>query len=79
MDGWGLCVRVDAGRPRIWSHNGLPWTGAMSGIAAGLEQLGRDVVLDGEAVCQLPDGRSDFRAHGARMAAGVRCSGPSTS
>jgi ATP-dependent DNA ligase len=61
-DGFRMCARVDAGRPRIWSRNGLAWTKAMSGITAGLEQIGRDVVFDGEAVCQLEDGRSDFHA-----------------
>ena len=53
---------MDDGRPRIWSRHGLNWTRAFCGIADGLRAIGRDVVIDGEAVCQLEDGRSDFHA-----------------
>ena len=31
-------------------------------VAAGLVALGRDLILDGEAVCQNEDGSSDFHA-----------------
>ena len=60
-DGSRVIARADAGEARIWSRNGLAWTKAMSGIAAGQEALG-ELVLDGEAVCQRDDASSDFHA-----------------
>jgi bifunctional non-homologous end joining protein LigD len=60
-DGFRLCARADAGRPRIWTRPGNNRTRDFAAVAAGLAQLG-DVVLDGEAVCQRDDGHSDFHA-----------------
>jgi bifunctional non-homologous end joining protein LigD len=61
-DGWRIIARVDDGRARIWSRHGLDWTKAFSSVAAGLVGIGRNLVLDGEAVCQNEDGSSDFHA-----------------
>ncbi|MBM0204064.1 hypothetical protein JNW90_13790 [Micromonospora sp. STR1s_5] len=61
-DGFRMCARFDGGRARVWSRNGLNWTKAFPSIIESLNQIGRDIVLDGEAVCQNPDGSSDFHA-----------------
>ncbi|MBM0206882.1 hypothetical protein JNW90_30685, partial [Micromonospora sp. STR1s_5] len=37
-DGFRMCARVDDGRVRIWSRNGLSWTKAMSGISTALSE-----------------------------------------
>jgi bifunctional non-homologous end joining protein LigD len=60
-DGFRLCARADDGRPRIWTRPGNNRTAEFAAIAAGLAEIG-SVVIDGEAVCQLPDGQSDFHA-----------------
>ncbi len=61
-DGYRMIARVDDGRVRIWSRHGLSWTKAFPSIADRLRAFGRDLVIDGEAVCQLEDGSSDFHA-----------------
>jgi bifunctional non-homologous end joining protein LigD len=61
-DGWRIIARVADGRARMWSRHGLDWTKAFSSVAAGLVGIGRDLILDGEAVCQNEDGSSDFHA-----------------
>jgi bifunctional non-homologous end joining protein LigD len=60
-DGFRLCARADAGRPRIWTRPGNNRTRDFAAIAAGLAELG-SVVMDGEAVCKREDGCSDFHA-----------------
>jgi bifunctional non-homologous end joining protein LigD len=60
-DGHRIIARAEGGAPRLWSRPGRNWTKAFPSIAAGLAGLG-NVVLDGEAVCQVEDGLSDFHA-----------------
>jgi bifunctional non-homologous end joining protein LigD len=61
-DGYRMIVHIDQGRVRMWSRNGLDWTKAFPGIVAGLENLHRSAVIDGEVVCQREDVSSDFHA-----------------
>src|SRR5215212_5177420 len=43
--------------------NGLPWGRRLPRIVAAIRALPvRSVILDGEAVCDLADGRNDFHA-----------------
>ena len=61
-DGYRMIARAENGKARIWSRWGLPWTASFPSITASLRELGRAVVIDGEAVCQFDDGHSDFHA-----------------
>jgi ATP-dependent DNA ligase len=61
-DGWHIIARVDDGRARTWSRHGVELTKAFSSVATGLVRIGRNLILDGEAVCQDEDGSSDFHA-----------------
>jgi bifunctional non-homologous end joining protein LigD len=61
-DGYRLIARKDGSRVHLWSGNGRNWTDGFPAIAAGVQRLPADVVLDGEAVAPCPRGFPDFHA-----------------
>ncbi|HJR34145.1 MAG TPA: hypothetical protein VJ817_04305, partial [Gemmatimonadales bacterium] len=63
FDGYRMeCIKED-GRVRLLSRRGNDWTARFPAIAAAARRLKpRRVILDGEAVALLPDGRSSFQA-----------------
>lgn len=63
FDGYRMeCIKED-GRVRLLSRRGNDWTARFPAIvAAALRLKPRRVILDGEAVALLPDGRSSFQA-----------------
>ena len=70
-DGWVLerkldgvrCIAVAAGgRVRLFTRNELDRTARWPGVAAAVEALGRDVVLDGEVVAMHGDEALGFQA-----------------
>jgi bifunctional non-homologous end joining protein LigD len=64
-DGYRIIARRDGERVRIWSRNGLNWTGRLPRIVAAIRALPmQSAIFDGEAVCALEGGRSDFHALG---------------
>jgi bifunctional non-homologous end joining protein LigD len=65
-DGYRILARSVDGDVRLWSRNGLNWTERLPLIAAGIRELGHDVVLDGEAVCFSGRGLPDFHAFATR-------------
>jgi bifunctional non-homologous end joining protein LigD len=65
-DGYRILARCVAGEVRLWSRNGLNWTERLPLIATGIRELGRDVILDGEAVCFSGQGLPDFHALSTR-------------
>ena len=68
FDGYRLEGIKHDGRVRLLTRTGLDWTGRFPGIAAALARLpARRVILDGEAVALLPDGRSSFQALQQRL------------
>jgi hypothetical protein len=75
-DGWRIIARRERGVVRLWSRNGRNWAPAFPLIVEALERLPVEtIVLDGEAVCLLEDGRPDFHALRLKQACrGVRLS-----
>jgi len=68
-DGYRIVASVVGGRARLWSRNGIEWTGKVPELAAAIAAL--DVTsaqLDGEMVV-LRDGRDDFNALQGRLSA----------
>src|SRR5215218_6222872 len=52
-----------AGRVCLWSRSGRNWSDMFPSIVAAIQRLEvEDLVIDGEAVCLLEDGRPDFDA-----------------
>src|SRR4051812_20454091 len=54
FDGYRLQIRVEKGRPRIFTRNGNDWTDKFPELAADAGQLS-DCILDGE-LCALDAG-----------------------
>jgi bifunctional non-homologous end joining protein LigD len=62
-DGFRMIARRDGESVRIWSRNGRPWTREFPRIAEAVRALPcSSIVLDGEAICDGDDGRTDFGA-----------------
>lgn len=60
-DGYRLQAAVSGDAVRLYTRNGLDWTGTFPQIADALAGLGlKDVLLDGEAAVVQPNGRTDF-------------------
>lgn len=67
-DGYRLLATVVRGVVRLWSRNGLDWTGRLPELATAIRGLGlKSAALDGELVA-LSGGRDDFNALQARLA-----------
>jgi bifunctional non-homologous end joining protein LigD len=60
-DGYRLFARIDQGKVRLITRNGLDWTGKFPGLARAFGQLPVDTALvDGELVHLAPDGTTNF-------------------
>jgi len=61
FDGYRMLARLQGGKAKLFSRNGLSWTGKLPEIAQALGGIGcKAAWLDGEVVAVHPDGRSDF-------------------
>jgi len=79
-DGYRMLASVSGKSVRLYTRNGLDWTGRFQPIADALAALNlKDALIDGEAAVAQADGRTDFTAlqrslengAGARSGAGV--------
>jgi bifunctional non-homologous end joining protein LigD len=62
-DGVRLIARKDEDLVHLWTQHGNDWTSVFPRIAAAMSALPvGSVMIDGEAICQLEDGRPDFNA-----------------
>jgi bifunctional non-homologous end joining protein LigD len=61
-DGYRIIAFRHGDRLNLWSRTAREWSDLMTSIATALRQLGRDVVLDGEAVAAGNDGLPDLLA-----------------
>jgi bifunctional non-homologous end joining protein LigD len=69
-DGYRVQSRVEKGRARMFTRSGLDWTKKFHLIAEAFEGLPIErAIVDGE-VCVVRDGRTDFGALQAELAAG---------
>lgn len=63
FDGYRLLARIERGRARLFTRNGLDWTARMPALAHALVALPLDSAwLDGEVVMPGDDGLPDFGA-----------------
>lgn len=68
-DGYRILATVVRGTVRLWSRNGLEWTGKIPELADAVRHLGfRSARLDGEMIV-LQGGRESFNALQRRLAA----------
>lgn len=71
LDGYRLAARVEAGRVRLTTRNGIDWTERFGAIASALAALPVDrALLDGEVVALGSDGISSFRSLQEALSAG---------
>jgi bifunctional non-homologous end joining protein LigD len=61
-DGYRIISRVKNGKVRMNSRSGLDYTKKYPPVSKALEDLGHNVVLDGEVVVFGEDGKPDFNA-----------------
>ncbi|HEY1991302.1 MAG TPA: DNA ligase D, partial [Gammaproteobacteria bacterium] len=67
FDGYRLLARLEEGEVRLITRAENDWTGKFGAIAAALAKLpAHEALLDGEVVCQDPDGGMSF--HGLQQA-----------
>jgi bifunctional non-homologous end joining protein LigD len=63
FDGYRMLARLDRGRARWLSRNGLDWTKRFAALSPAIEALGVESALfDGEVVVVQPDGTTSFHA-----------------
>jgi bifunctional non-homologous end joining protein LigD len=63
FDGYRMLCRVDGGKARFISRNGLDWTEKLPELAAAAGRLPvEQAMLDGEVVSLKPDGTTSFQA-----------------
>jgi bifunctional non-homologous end joining protein LigD len=63
FDGYRMLARLDNGRVRWLSRNGLDWTRRFAALTPSIEALGaQSALLDGEVVAVQPDGTTSFHA-----------------
>src|SRR5215212_3441848 len=67
-DGYRVQVRLNSGRKKVYTRNGLDWTKRFSVIAGALDIPG-EAIIDGEVVV-VHDGRTNFSELQAELAAG---------
>ncbi|WP_312654488.1 DNA ligase D [Proteiniclasticum sp.] len=60
-DGYRIISYIENGKVRLMTRNGQDYTGKFSEIAKKLEQLGENMVLDGEIVIFDENGKTDFQ------------------
>jgi bifunctional non-homologous end joining protein LigD len=62
-DGYRALARIEVGEARLWSRHGTPMGDRFPKIVEALRELEvSGAVIDGEVVCQTPDGRGDLYA-----------------
>ena len=62
-DGYRIVAWREGSRVCLWSRTGRDWADAFPWIAEALGRLEvESIIIDGEAVCLLEDGRPDFHA-----------------
>jgi bifunctional non-homologous end joining protein LigD len=62
-NGYRMLTFREGERVQLSSRRGRNWTDAFPSVVAAIRRLEvKDVVIDGEAVCRLPDGRHDIGA-----------------
>src|SRR5690554_654008 len=61
-DGYRTVTAIENGEVQLYSRNGLSLNEKFAPIAATLQQIEHDIVLDGEMVILNKDGVSDFQA-----------------
>ena len=62
-DGYRMLASCSGPAVRMYTRNGLDWTGRFQSLADALAALNlKDVVLDGEAAVALANGKTDFSA-----------------
>jgi bifunctional non-homologous end joining protein LigD len=61
-DGYRIIAAVGGGKARLYSRNGLSFSGRYPPIVAALEKLEHEAILDGEVVVVDEYGHSDFEA-----------------
>ena len=70
-DGYRLFARIERGKVRLITRNGLDWTGKFPEIARAFGQLPVDTALvDGELVYLAPDGTTNFSGLQDEIASG---------
>jgi bifunctional non-homologous end joining protein LigD len=63
LDGYRVQAHIHHGRVRLYTRSGLEWTNRFATIVAGMTRLpAAKLVLDGEIICALEDGRPNFSA-----------------
>ena len=63
FDGYRIVARMENGKARLYSRNGLDWTERFAPIRAAVEELpAGNLILDGEVVAHAPDGTASFEA-----------------
>jgi bifunctional non-homologous end joining protein LigD len=63
FDGYRMLARLDHGRVRWLSRNGLDWTKRFAALSPAIEELGAEsALIDGEVVVVQPDGTTSFHA-----------------
>jgi len=68
FDGYRVQLRIESGRATLRTRGGLDWTGKFPAIANAARGL-PDAILDGEVVALDADGKPDFPALQAALAA----------
>jgi len=61
-DGYRLICRRAPGNVKLWTRTATDWATKFTAIREGIEALPPGCVIDGEAVCDFPDGRNDFHS-----------------
>jgi ATP-dependent DNA ligase len=62
-DGYRSQVVIERGQVRVFSRNGYDWSDRYSGIVRAAASLRcKSAIIDGEAIVQDDDGRSDFES-----------------
>ena len=63
FDGYRMLARLERGRVRWLSRNGLDWTKRFPSLSPAIAELGaRSALIDGEVVVVQPDGTTSFGA-----------------
>jgi bifunctional non-homologous end joining protein LigD len=60
FDGYRIQVRINRGRKKVFTRNGLDWTKRFSAIAGALDMPG-EAIIDGEVVVTLSNTRQTPR------------------
>ena len=70
-DGYRLLARIENGKVRLHTRNGLDWTAKFAALARALAKLpAESALIDGELVALAPDGTTSFAELQDRIARG---------